>query len=173
MTRVLSNGGGEDSPPPPPPPPPSPKHSSFPPKFLTIIQLYNKSSVACPPVCFVYALSGRLMLHYIAFPYYDLKIVSECLRTTLRRLKIPGGYAPRSPYKLHLWNVVEGLPGGGLDSRMTVTCIDTNFPYYDLKIVSEYLRNNLRSLIIPKFSGGGVGMPPDPLQNAAAVPRRP
>ena len=108
-------------------------------------------------MCFVYALSGRLMLHYIAFPYYDLKIVSECLRTTLRRLKIPGGYAPRSPYKLHLWNVVEGLPGGGLDSRMTVTCIHTNFPYYDLKIVSEYLRNNLRSLIIPKFSGGGGG----------------
>ena len=38
------------------------------------------------------------------FPYYDLNFVSECLRTTLRRLKIPkfsgGGACPQTPLQI-------------------------------------------------------------------------
>ena len=39
-------------------------------------------------------------IHTGHFPYYDLNFVSECLRTTLRRLKIPkfsGGCMPPDP----------------------------------------------------------------------------
>ena len=37
------------------------------------------------------------------FPYYDLNFVSECLRTTLRRLKIQtfsGGACPQTPLQI-------------------------------------------------------------------------
>ena len=69
---------------------------------------YSKSSIrpigtaACTPACFV-------LLHCIAFPYYVLRIVSKCHRTTLRRLTFSGGAYPQSPLQIA---VVEGLPEG-------------------------------------------------------------
>ena len=98
---------------------------------------------------------------HVTLPYYDLKIVSECLRsrTTLRRFKIAGG----------------GGGGGGLGmppdcvfvscqrsarrkSSMTVTCVHTGHFHtmtsFCLRVPQNHSEKALRG-----GGGGGGGMP--------------
>ena len=98
--------------------------------------------------------------------HYDLNFVSECLRITLRRLKIPKFSGGMNPLTNCVFVSCQG--SARRKSSMTVTCIHTG--HYDLNFVSECLRITLRGLKILKFSGGGGGggaCPQTPLQIAA------
>ena len=109
-------GGGEDSPPPPPPP----KHSSFPPKIPV-----SKSSVRNCSMWLHLCALYRLMLHCIAFPYYDLKILrvpSEPLSEGSKCQNFLGGHAPRPPTNCIF---VSCQRSARRKSSMTVTCIHT------------------------------------------------
>ena len=99
--------------------------------------------------------------------HYDLNFVSECLRITLRRLKIPKFSGGMNPLTNCVF--VSCQRSARRKSSMTVTCIHTG--HYDLNFVSECLRITLRGLKILKFSGGG--MPPDPPTNCGLRPQSP